>query len=222
MDLDTNTVFLFYFMFILFIITTYIYAPDKLIVKDIVAILSGTTIALGLFNYVGSEKERNSREKKENKLNYINNVSSIFNKIDTMYLQYPEQLHDLYYEFYGYNNFPIKYTNDKETGHKYSQSSDKPNDNKSNDITSIEYITINIIIEYVNNIYITNTEIFEDLNFRNKIMNYLRSNKFKQVLSYTKNNYSPKFIRLLNDQSFITDNELRVESIDIPSIKRAT
>jgi hypothetical protein len=206
LNININTIIIFYLIITLGLIVIYMYTSNKIIIRDIVGILSGTTIILGLMGYVTSEQERTNRENRENKLNYINNVSSVFNKIDNMYLEYPESLHNLYYEFYGYNNFPIK--NNENNENKLTK--------HNNNVTSKEYIAINIIIEYFNNIYITNPEIFEDLNFRNKIINYLKSEKFKKVLSYTKNNYSPDFINLLNEQDFINTNELQVETIDIP------
>lgn len=205
-----------YLLFVSMLISLYVYSKDKLFIKDIVAILSGTTIALGLFNYINTEKERSDREKKEYSLSYISNVSSIFNKIDNLYLQYPDKLNDLFYEFYGFNNFPKNNKNkDKQAPQQQSVKDDIKN-NLVDDVTDIEYITINILIEYINNIFITNPEIFEDINFRNKLINYLRSKKFKTVMSFTRNNYSPEFIKLLNDQNFILSSELSVETINVP------
>lgn len=98
-------------------------------ITDIVAILSGTTIALGLLNYVATENERNKKEEREKNLNYVNNISSVFNDIDNLYFKNADHLHNLHYE---YNSFPIS----KKIGDK-------------NEITSHEYIAISIIIEYL-------------------------------------------------------------------------
>jgi hypothetical protein len=215
MKLDTGIIILLYVTLAISLISIYIYSSDKILIKDIVAILSGTTIALGLLNYVGAERERIKREENENKINYINNVSSIFNKIDNLYLENSDQLHDLFYEFYGYNSFPLNNLNNQNNNLIKSEK-----DKNEQNISSKEYIVINIIVEYLNNIFITNPEVYADLNFRNRIINYFNSNKLKKVLSYNKNNYSPEFIKALNINKFISTEEIAVESISIPKINK--
>jgi hypothetical protein len=66
--------------------------------------------------------------------------------------------------------------------------------------------------------FITNQKIFEDINFRNKLINYTHSNKFKEVLSFNKNNFASEFIEKLNKLKIITDKEIQVEQITIPKI----
>ena len=120
-----------------------------------------------------------------------------------MYIENMEELNNLYYEFYGFNNFSVGQI--KKTGDKSI-------------ITNLEYITIQKIIDYLFNIFITNPDIYYDINFNNKIINYTNSNKFKKVFSYIKNNYSPSFIKLLNDQQIIKNSDIYVETINIPKL----
>jgi hypothetical protein len=195
------------------LILLYIYTDtNRQLITGVVSILSGSTIALGLMNYINSENTRVNQEKATAKRNYIDFISSTFDKIDSYYLERPEDLHDLFYEFYSYSNFPINPLGKKK----------KTSDNEINNgnITDIEYIVLLKIIQQINIMFITNPNIFEDLNFRNKIINYTRSNKFKKVLSYNKNNFSIDFINKLNELKIIDTNEIQVEQITIPSLKQ--
>lgn len=85
-------------------------------------------------------------------------------------------------------------------------------------ITSIEYITLLKIIQYIEIMFIINENIFKDLNFRNRIINYTNSKKFRRVLAYNKNNYSYAFLKKMNDLKIIVNTDIEVENISIPKI----
>jgi len=232
--LDFTTVLYLYFILIAILIYLYIHiVKHRILITGIVSILSSSTLALGLINYVSSENVRNEQEAKANQKNYIDFISGSFDKIDNYYITNPEELHSLYYEFYGYNNFPEKYKNNK----NFDKNSDIINNNginnsinnddnangknidkTINEITSIEYITLLKIIQYIEIMFIINENIFQDLNFRNRIINYTNSKKFRRVLAYNKNNYSYAFLKKMDDLKIISETDIEVENISIPKI----
>jgi len=189
-----------YIILVIGIITLYIYMPNNKILTDSISILAGISIAMGIlnFSYVEKQTEINKRVDKIN--NYVNNISGVFNKIDSLYVNNMKDLHNLYYEFYGFNNFPAPTTANSD----------------QKQITSLEYITIQMIIDYLYNIFITHPEIFTDINFKNKITTYTNSKKFKNVFAFLKNNYAPDFIKVLNERNFIKDSEIDIDNINIP------
>lgn len=191
-----------YIIVVFVILTIYIYSPHSKLVTDSISILSGLTIALGIINFSNIEKQNEINKQVEKMNSYVNNISSVFNKIDLLYVNNMKDLHNLYYEFYGFNNFPAP---------------TKP-DSNPNRITSLEYITIQMIIDYLYNIFITNPEIFTDINFKNKITTYTNSKKFKSVFAFLKNNYSPDFMKVLNERQIIKDNEIDIDNINIPKL----
>ena len=194
---------IFYVIVVITMLLFYFLTTEKSFVKDIVAIISGMTLAFGLLNYTNTDRQRQITEKQINNENYMNSVSGVFNKIDNLYLENKNELDNLYYEFYAFNNFP----------------KNKDTQINQNIITGPEYIAINIILGYFYNIFIVHPEIFTKVYFRNKILNYTNSNKFKKVFAYNKGNYSENFIRFLDEQKIISDKELHVESIYIPKVK---
>lgn len=207
---DFSVVFGTYFLIIVILVIIYIYADtNRQLITGVVSILSGSTIALGLLNYINNENTRIMQQEFNKRREYIDFISNSFDKIDSYYLENPDELHDLFYEFYGYSNFPINTVREKKEKHK---------NRNGNNITDIEYIILLKIIQKINIMFITNENIFEDLNFRNKIINYTRSNKFKEVLSYNKNNFSDEFINKLNELKIINYDEIQVEQIAIPSL----
>jgi len=207
---DFSIVFGTYFVIIAILIVIYIYAEtNRQLITGIVSILSGSTIALGLLNYMNNENTRLMQQQYNERRDYIDFISSSFDKIDSYYLDNPNDLHDLFYEFYGYSNFPINSKRKKNETNK-----------NGSDITDIEYIVLLKIIQQINIMFITNPDIFEDLNFRNKIINYTRSTKLKEVLSYNKNNFSSSFINKLNDLKIINYNDMQVEQITIPNLHK--
>jgi hypothetical protein len=179
------------------------------VILGIASILSTATLAIGFLNYYNSEKNKYELEKKSNQKNYIDFISGSFDKIDNYYINNPKELHSLYYEFYGYNNFPEKYDEDKK---EYT------NETKSDNITAIEYITLLKIIQYIEIMFIINENIFKDLNFRNRIINYTNSKKLKHVLSYNRNNYSQQFLNKMLELKIINNDEIQVENIPVPKL----
>lgn len=197
--MDTSYIIYGYIIMIGIMTIIYLKLDRKDTLKDIVAILSGTTIALGLLNYVTIAKEKEKQEELQSKKLYIENISSLFVKINSEYIDHPEELNDLFYEFYGYNNFPL-------------------NKSKNNNISSFEFMVINVIIEHLNNMYIINPSIFKDLNIRNRLLCFTNSRKFKRVLSHLKNNYSFDFISSLIKEGIIRKDEIDLESVSIPRV----
>ena len=189
------------------------------VITGIVSILSSSTLAIGLINYVSTEKTRQEQENKANQKNYIDFISGSFDKIDNYYINNPEELHSLYYEFYGYSNFPKQYNNSKINDKNNNINNNKNNNDDINtdNITSIEYITLLKIIQYIEVMFIINENIFQDLNFRNRIINYTHSKKFRRVLAYNKNNYSYAFLKKMNELKIITPGDIEVDNITIPS-----
>jgi len=209
--MDTTQITFLYISLVLAVITAYFYMSEKVILKDLIGILSGLTIALGLINYITIQNETNTKKDIDSKRNYIDNISSIFVKINSLYLEYPNELHNLFYEFYGFNSFP------ENSAVSVIQNTPKPTtDNQT--INSMEFMVINIIVEYLSNMFIINPEIFNDLNTRNRIACFTQSKKFKKILSVIKNNYSQEFINSLNQEKIILISELDNQNVNIPKI----
>ena len=231
--MEFTTVLYIYFTLIIILIYLYIYTVEhRILITGIVSILSSSTLVIGLINYITSENIRNEQTNLSNQKKYIDFISGSFDKIDNYYINNPSELHSLFYEFYGYNNFPEKYTNSKinnVTNNSINNNSINNNINNSDDtnkntdkiidnITSIEYITLLKIIQYIEIMFIINENIFKDINFRNRLINYTNSKKFKRVLAYNKNNYSSAFLKKMNELQIIIDKEIEVENISIPKI----
>jgi hypothetical protein len=217
-------------MLVIILIYLYIYVVEhRKVISGIVSIVSTSTLLVGLINYVNNEEVKNQQTNESNQKKYIDFISGSFDKIDNYYINNPSELHSLYYEFYGYNNFPEKYTNSKinnVTNNSINNNSINNNDetnNKNTDktidnITPIEYITLLKIIQYIEIMFIINKNIFTDLNFRNRIINYTSSKKFKRVLAYNKNNYSSAFLQKMEDLKIIINRDIEVENIPIPKL----
>jgi hypothetical protein len=223
-----------YILIIGIVMLTYFSVTNKVVVKDIVAILSGLTIALGLINYIGVERRNKVVSETTSKKDYIDNISSTFIKIDSLYLQYPDELRDLFYEFYGFNDFP---QSDQTPNPTPSTSTNPPNSTPVSDviiekrkkpigttsvISSKEFICIHLILEYLSNMFLINPEIFSELKIRQRIACYTQSNKLKYVLSSVKENYSVDFIKALDSQQLIMNSELDSENINIPYLYKVS
>lgn len=215
--IDFQTVLYLYFLLIAILIYLYIHTVEhRILITGVVSILSSSTLVIGLINYINNEKIKQDTDNKMIQNNYV----EYFDKIDGYYISNPKELQSLFYEFYGYNNFPEKYDSNDKINNKNNNDNDnnKNIDNTINNITSIEYITIIKIIQYIEIIFIMNNNIFEDLNFRNRIINYTRSQKFKNVLAYNKNSFTYNFIKKLLDLQLIYVKDIEVENISIPKI----
>ena len=202
MNNTAKYIFLIYVILMSILIYIYIYTfKHREVITNIISILSGSAIALSLFSIISTENDRalmDLDKKKKDNIDYINNS---FDKINSFYLINPSELHNLYYEFYGYSNFPNNYNN---------------LNNLNNKITPLEYITLIRIIQIIYIMFIINNNIFEDIYFKNSILNFTRSNKFKEVFSFNQNNYSHEFTEKLNSLKIITYNEIKIENIPIP------
>ena len=236
--INFETVLYLYFLLIAILIYLYIHTVEhRILITGVVSILSSSTLVIGLINYVSNENVKIEQETKTNQKNYIDFISGSFDKIDNYYINNPKDLHSLFYEFYGYNNFPEKYSgNDKinDVNNSINNSTNnniinnidinnnddnnKDIDNIIDNITSIEYITLLKIIQYIEIMFIINENIFKDLNFRNRIINYTNSKKFRRVLAYNKNNYSNAFLKKMNELKIIVSTDIEVENISIPKI----
>ena len=237
--INFETVLYLYFLLIAILIYLYIHTVEhRILITGVVSILSSSTLVIGLINYVSNENVKIEQETKTNQKNYIDFISGSFDKIDNYYINNPKDLHSLFYEFYGYNNFPEKYSgNDKindvnnsinnSTNNNIINNIDINNNNNDNNkdidnvidnITSIEYITLLKIIQYIEIMFIINEDIFKDLNFRNRIINYTNSKKFRRVLAYNKNNYSNAFLKKMSELKIIISSDIEVENISIPKI----
>lgn len=212
-EVNYSFILTMYFLVILILIIVYIYADtNRKLITGIVSILSGSTIALGLLNYMNNENSRKIQESYNQRRDYIDFIGGSFDRIDSYYLENPNELNELYYEFYGYSNFPIR---DKKGNINLKERNDTDDKKK---VSDIEYIILLKIIQQINIMFITNPGIFEDINFRNKIINFTRSHKFKEVLSFNKNDFSSEFIEKLNKLTIINNKDIQVEQITIPQI----
>ena len=208
-----NYILMIYFLVILILIICYIYVDkDRQLITGIVSILSGSAVALGLLNYIHGEETKKQQSEYTAKRDYIDFVGGTFDKIDSYYLENPNELNNLYYEFYGYHNFPIK---DKKENINLKEKNDIEDKKK---ITDIEYIVLLKIIQQIEIMFITNEHIFEDISFKNKITNYTRSEKFKKVLAFNKNDFPSVFIQTLDKLQIIIHKDLQIEEISIPKL----
>lgn len=193
-----------YLIFIVTIIFLFIYNQgQRSIIKGIIAILSSSAIIFFLVSYISEEIARKNQEEYNAKKTYVDYVSSKFAVIDNYYIDHPIELYNLFYEFYGFNNFP-PLEDKKQT--------------KSKNLTPLEYIVLCKIIEDIYIMYYTYPEVFNDVAFRNKILMYTSSSKFRTVLSYMKNNYSSDFIEELDRLDIIKTKYIQVENIEIPVV----
>lgn len=195
-----------YLIFIITVIFMFIYNQgQRSIIKGIIAILSSSAIIFFLISYVSQEVARKREEEYNAKKTYVDYVSTKFEFIDNYYIDHPNELYNLFYEFYGFNNFPplegIKQTKNKH-------------------LTPLEYIVLCKIIENIYIMYYTYPEVFNDVAFRNKILLYTSSSKFRTVLSYMKNNYSSDFIEELDKLDIIKTKYIQVQNIEIPIVDK--
>ena len=180
---------------IVVVVGSYFRMSDKSVIKDIATIISGLTVAIAVTKYMQEEAAKIEESKKQKRLNFAQHISDKLASIDGYYLKYPNDLDELYYEFYGYSNFP------------WSEKQVSKNINK------MEFIVINIIIENLESIYHFDPVIFDDNNVKNKIVNYTKSNKFRQVWMYVKHNHTNDFVKKMEKSKLIVPPELYQVSI---------
>ena len=120
------------------------YLPN-IVINNIVSIITCIGIIFASLTYYDQVVKDQEDRIIRNRDDYINNIGNIFIKIDGYYIEYPDKLQDLFYEFYGYNNFP------------------KEDNNKSEEVTGFEYIIIIMIIENINIIYSVRQNFYDNL-----------------------------------------------------------
>ena len=169
-----SNIIIIFLIVLITIVTSYLILEDhkKILFKDIITILYSSSIIIILLNYVNTNI-------KENDTNYVKYVNQIFLNFDKIFLQYSDELINLYDEIYDNNtsNTPISPT---------------------------EFIVLNLIINDINNIYHINPQFLNDIYIKNKLMVFSKSNKFKIVFSKNKNHFSPEFIELLKSEKIVT------------------
>lgn len=200
-----NNLLIYYIIFWIIIIAVSLYyyekIKDKELIQILIQIITASMIGLGFINYIDNSNKNKLFEISNRNKNYIDSLGKSFDEINSFYLENPKELHNLYEEFYKYNDFP----------------DDKSIKNKQN-ISPIEYIYILKIINIIYIVYISNITIFEDINFKSQLFNYTRSKKLKYILALNKNNYSHEFINTLTTNQLINVNDLIIENIGIPII----
>lgn len=187
-----------FFLFTIFFLSSlYLrYIKTRHILVDLLTVISTALFLSGLINIILTGSNRRKEKVLEKKQLFIKHNNQNYIKIYELYLKYPDKLASLFYEFFGTSGFPRNVEN-------------------NNKINQYEYIVINIIIEDLVTMFIIDNNIFEDLNFQNRINNFARSKKFKYVLSYNKGNYPPSFIKKIIDENIIHPRDLQIENIDI-------
>ena len=163
---------------------------------NILAVSTTAILLSGVINIVIRHQEKQSLMDKERNQLFIEHNSKNYIEIYKLFLKYPKELGDLFYEFYGSVGFPKRNTESKQ-------------------INRYEYIVINIIIENLITMFIIDNDIFQNLQFRNRISSFVRSKKFVYVLSNNKGNYPSEFIKKLLDENLILPKDLQLENVNI-------
>lgn len=189
------------------------------IISSLASIMSSMAIASGVLSYYYEEQLSMNIRANNDRDNYIKFISGSLDNIDAQYIASPKELHSLYYEFYGYNNFPQYYDN---VATDTNNTNNKENLSKSNPVTPFEYITILKIIQYISIMFVVNNDIFSETHFRNRILNFTQSPKLKYVLSHNKNNFSADFISKLVELKILQLDDMDVSVISIPKINKIT
>ena len=201
--IDKNYIqFIFFIIILILLIGLYfnIYKKKpkyRLLFMNIIAILTTAIIFSGIVNIILDNKARKRKKEKEDKNIFIEHNNENFIKIYKLFLEHPKELGNLFYDFYGQYGFP------------------KNNDKYSKKINRFEYIVINIIIENLITMFIIDNSIFENLQFRNKIINFIKSEKFKYVLARKKRDFPTEFVNKLISEKMVLPKDLQVENIDM-------
>ena len=199
---DKNYIQLFFFIIIMcFLIGLYFSLYKKkrkaLIFMNIIGIATTAILFSGITNIILDNRERRKKKEQEDKNIFIEHNNENFIKIYKLFLEHPKELGNLFYDFYGQYGFP-------KTDEKYSKK-----------INRFEYIVINVIIENLITMFIIDNNIFENLQFRNKIITFINSEKFKYVLARKKRDFPPEFIDKLLSKKIVLPKDLQVENIDM-------
>jgi hypothetical protein len=93
--MQVTNVYIYYLIIIIVMIILYIYIEEgkKPLYKDIIAIISSSSIILVLIHFIQTNINTENN-------NYTKYVNSLIMNFDQLYLQYPQQLEKLFYEIY--------------------------------------------------------------------------------------------------------------------------
>lgn len=220
---------------IIVVITSYMKYKSQ--VSAFINLLSGGTVIIGIFGYLDANSREQENKEKEKSEQYVNYVSRIFTEIDSLFTANPKELEVLFYEFYGYTNFPTPISVIKENEMAvaaFKSTTDvitldgtpipdyRPqyrltSANKHfhlNNVTPFEYITILIIIEKIAALHKISPEFGKEKHIKNRIKNMTTSKKFGNVWLYCKYNYSEDFIQYLEENNFVSTADPK--SVNIP------
>jgi len=194
-----------------------IYGSKRKFIIGISQVVQGFAVGFLLVGYLDAKNKERNEVVKQKKEEYVKYVSETFDSIEQMFLNNPKELSNLWYEFYGFDNFPEPQTNnDNKNGNqneKQIQNADTSN------MTQFEYVTLLKIIQKIYVVYIQNNDIFNDINFSDKLRHYIkRSKKFKQVFGLTKDMYSINFYKKLVSTGLVDDDDVNVERVNIPKL----
>ena len=217
--MDNSTLILiFVAMILIYMIFTYIFFESKReFILGFSKLVQGFAVGFLLLGYIDNKNKEKNEIIKQKKEEYIKYVSDTFDSIEQMFLNNPKELSNLWYEFYGFDNFPEPQSNNDNKNVNQNENQLKNIDN--NAMTQFEYITLLKIIQKIYVVYIQNNDIFNDINFSDKLRHYIkRSKKFKKVFAVTKDMYSIDFYKKLVSTGLIDDADVNVENVDIPKL----
>jgi hypothetical protein len=212
---NSKLILIFILITLIGMLTGYvIYGSKRKFIIGISQVVQGFAVGFLLVGYIEtSNKDKNAIEKK-NKEDYIKYVSEIFDDIEQMFLNNPKELSNLWYEFYGFDNFPKPQSNNDNKNEKELKNADD-----DNNMTQFEYVTLNKLIQKIYVIYIAYNDVFDDINFSDKIRHYVkRSKKFQTVFALTKDMYSIDFYKKLLSTGLLDSDSVNVESVHVPKL----
>jgi hypothetical protein len=172
-------------------------------------VVQGFAVGFLLVGYIENKNKEKEEAIKRKDEEYIKYVSDTVEKIEQMFLDNPKELTNLWYEFYGYDNFPDKIgINEK-----------KINNFDNSEITQIEYVTLVKMLQQLYVIFIVDNTIYDDIQFINRVWHYIkRSKKCKHVFSLTREVYSIEFYKKLLEKGLIEESEIDVIDVSIPKV----
>jgi len=194
-----------------------IYGSKRKFIIGISQVVQGFAVGFLLVGYIESKNKNTIDAIKQKKEEYVKYVSETFDSIEQMFLNNPKELSNLWYEFYGFDNFPHPQSNnDNKNGNQNEK--ELKNADGSN-MTQFEYVTLLKIIQKIYVVYIQNNDIFNDINFSDKLRHYIkRSKKFKEVFAVTKDMYSIDFYKKLISTGLVDDEDVNIENVHVPKL----
>jgi len=172
--METTNIYIYYLIIICVMILVYIYIEEgkKPLYKDIIAIISSSSIILVLIKFIQSNLDLEHT-------NYIKYVNNLVMNFDQLYLQHSSDLKNLFNEIYY-------------------------NIQSNGEVTDIEFVVINMIINDINNLYINYSDFLKEERVKNKLLLFTKSKKFLTVFTKIKNNFSSDFVQLLKNNNILS------------------